>query len=109
MSVEIPYCQSTGRSFEVYCCLFGYGLDGQGLVGKKILDIAAGRSNFAKEVQGKFPTTTAVGIDIKLNWHSQKVDGEIVLPGPYMVAAAQILPFRKDSFDDVLISNLNNC
>lgn len=91
ISSEVASSSVTGRSFEWYQKFFDYKLED--LQGKKILDVGPGNSNFS--TVAKRYGANVVDLDPQPNGKSKSVK---------VKGIAQFLPFREETFDDVISS-----
>lgn len=113
-SQEIPFTALTGRSFKDYCELFGYdSKGGKDITGKRILDVGPGYSDFVSFVNQNFNNTRAIGVDLsefsEIKTAALTSNQEMsALPqaSAFIRGVAQRLPFKDNSFDDVVSAYL---
>lgn len=135
--LKFPQPIITARPFDEYCKLFGYDPNsGEGLLGKRILDVGIGYATFARVANSRFKNTDIIGFDIMLDLthikHYPSPDtiefdlmrkrrisfinppassvykpSELEHPQAELVQGTiHMLPFSSGTFDDVISSNL---
>lgn len=86
------------RNSDYYFEKFDLGKYGEKLIGKKVLDIGAGRSDFANVSNSMYGKGTVIRIDYSYTEDMPK-SGDNATAG-----LAQKLPFSNNQFDEVLMS-----